>query len=270
MQKGPRTALIAEGSVSQSWISKLPGLRQNLGPVMSVSLRTASRVVNLLRGGIATNACADFRNCELILVAVPDAQLSSWVERILQHIGHCRKVAFVCCTNRLDSGSLAQLKERGAAVGSLSEMDGYAERRYLFEGDRIALHRLRRLIEPNSAARVVEINLRQRPVYEAGMTFATGMTFPMISAAVDSMKAAGLDPKLAENAVETAVLGALRSYLRAGKRGWAGPVARGDRDELKRQYQALFEVDSELAEMYLKIAVDYLAETAARPRSGKP
>lgn len=91
------------------------------------------------------------------------------------------------------------------------------------------------------------------------------MTFPMIAAAVDSMRAAGIHAKMAENAV----MGAVRAYLRAGRRGWTGAVTRSDHDELCRQYQALFEVDEELAEMYLKITVDYLAETAARGRTGK-
>jgi predicted short-subunit dehydrogenase-like oxidoreductase (DUF2520 family) len=92
------------------------------------------------------------------------------------------------------------------------------------------------------------------------------MTFPMIAAAVDTMRAAGIPTKVAESTVETSVIGALRAYLRAGRRGWTGPVARADRTELRRQYQALFDVDPSLAEMFLKVAVDYLADLPSRPR----
>lgn len=267
MAKGPKTGLIAEGSVSQSWVSRLPGLRRNLGPVMGLSLRNASRVVNMIKCGTATDSCLEMRKCELILICVPDAELTKWVDNIVASFEACPKVGFVCCSDKLDSAALLKLRQLGATVGSLSEMEGFAGKRYLYEGDNIVLHRLRRLIEEDGTARIVEMGLQKRAVYAAGLSFASGMTFPMISAAVDTMRAAGLDGKVAESAVEAAVTSAIRAYLRAGRRGWTGPVAKADRDELRRQYDALFEVDEDLAEMYLKIALDYLVEVAARPRN---
>jgi predicted short-subunit dehydrogenase-like oxidoreductase (DUF2520 family) len=266
MSKGPRTALIAEGAVSQSWIVNLPGLRRSLGPVMGLSLRNASRIVNLIRCGVATNCCEHIHNSELVFIAVPDDQLAKWVDRILQHGEKLKKLAFVCCSSRADSGALHRLAEHGSQTGSLSEMEGFEGKRYLFEGDNVILHRLRRLIEADGAARIIQMDKRKRRVYEAGLTFANGMTFPMISAAVETMRAAGIHVKVAESAVENAVIGALRAYLRAGKRGWTGPIAKADREELRRQYTAVFEVDPVLAEMYLKIAVDYLVEKAPKPK----
>jgi len=233
---------------------------------MATSLRTASRIVNVLRVGTPTSSLADLKKVELVFLAVPDEHLGKWVERLSKRIDGYQGVGFVCCSSRLDSGALAELGLRGAAIGSLSEMEGFEEKRFLFEGDLAVLRRIKRMVEAGNSARIVEMNKRMRPVYEAGLTFAAGMTFPMISAAVDTMQAAGMHVKAAENAVEAAVIGALRAYLRAGRRGWTGPIASSDRDELRRQYQAVFAVDEELAEMYLKIAVDYLAEVAARPR----
>ncbi len=266
MRKAPRTALIAEGSVTQSWVGKLPGLQKNLGPVRGVSLRNASRAVNVIKAGVSSDDYSDFLKCEVVLIDVPDARLPVWVDELVNCGHNLTKLSFVLCSNRLDSGALSALKRCGAQTASLSEMEGFAGKRYLFEGDNIALHRLRRLVEAEGTARIVEMNPGMRPVYEAGLTFAAGMTFPMIAAAVDAMRAAGIHAKVAESTVETAVIGALRSYLRAGKRGWTGPVAHADRDELRRQYQALFDIDSNLAEMFLKIAVDYLAESSAMPR----
>ncbi len=266
MPKAPRTALIAEGSVTQSWVGKLPGLKKNLGPVRGVSLRNASRAVNLMKAGSATDDYGELLKCEVVLLGVPDAKLAAWVDELLNCGHNLAKLSFVLCSNRFDSEALSALAGRGANTASLSEMEGFPGKRYLFEGDNIALHRLRRLVEEDGTARIVEMNPRMRPVYEAGLTFAAGMTFPMIAAAVDAMRAAGIHAKVAESTVETAVIGALRSYLRAGRRGWTGPVARADHDELRRQYHALFDINSNLAEMFLKIAVDYLAESAAKPR----
>jgi hypothetical protein len=266
MSKAPRTALIAEGSITQSWVGKLPGLKKNLGPVRGVSLRNASRAVNLMKAGIASDDYSDFLKCEVVLIDVPEARLPIWVEELL-NCGHkLAKLSFVLCSARLDSEALSALKCSGARIASLSEMEGFGGKRYLFEGDNTALHRLRRLVEEDGTARIVEMNTRMRPVYEAGLTFAAGMTFPMIAAAVDTMRAAGIPTKVAESTVETSVIGALRAYLRAGRRGWTGPVARADRTELRRQYQALFDVDPSLAEMFLKVAVDYLADLPSRPR----
>ena len=234
-----------------------------------MSLRSASRAVNLIRAGFALDNYSDLQRCEVVLLSVPDDELPKWVEELLANDRHWARIAFVTCSNRHDSSILEDLRRNGAHTGSLSEMEGFVGKKFIFEGDNVALHRLRRLIESDGTARIVQIGEKKRPVYEAGLTFAVGMTFPMIAAAVDSMRAAGIHAKMAENAVENAVIGAVRAYLRAGRRGWTGAVARSDRDELRRQYQALFEVDEELAEMYLKIAVDYLAETAARGRTGK-
>ena len=270
MPKAPRTALIAEGPVSQSWVGRLPGLRQNLGPLKGLSLRNASRVAKLIKAGTPTDSYDELKKCELILICVPDQQLPEWIEQIAGCGTTWTNSSFVLCASALDSGALGPLRALGAHTGSLSQMDGFGGNRFLFEGGKVVLQRLRRLIEAERIARVFAMREGMRAVYDAGLTFAAGMTFPMIAAAVDSMRAAGLHAKVAEGAVESAVMGAIKAYLRAGKRGWSGPIAKVDRLELRKQYQALFEQDEVLAEMYLKIAVDYLVETAEKPTLGRP
>lgn len=268
MPKAPQTALIAEGPVSQSWVSRLPGLRKHLGPLKGLSLRNASRVAKLIRAGTASDSYDELKKCELILICVPDARLTSWLEDIATCGTAWTNSSFVLCASAKGSDGVKSLQEMGAHTGSLSEMDGFGGNRFLFEGEKVVLQKLRRLVEAEGSARVFAMNEGMRAVYDAGITFAAGMTFPMIAAAVDAMRAAGLHAKIAESAVEAAVMGAVRSYLRAGKRGWNGPIAKVDRLELRRQYQALFKHDEVLAEMYLKIAVDYLVETVDKPRVG--
>jgi hypothetical protein len=221
-----------------------------------VSLRNASRTVNQMKAGTACDDFTGLQKCEVVLISVPDAKLDAWIHLLAGLTADWQRTSFVLCSNTLHAACLAPLRQKGASTASLSEMEGY-----------VALHRLRRLIETSSTARVLEITEGRRAIYDAGLTFASGMTFPMIASAVDSMRAAGLHANIAENVVENAVIGALRAYLRAGRRGWSGPIAKIDREELGRQYQALFEVDPELSEIYLKIAVDFLAELAAQPKA---
>ncbi len=266
MPKAPKTALIGVGPVSQSWVAKLPGLRHNLGPVKSASLRIASRLVNSIKSGVPVDSFEALRKSEIILIAVPDDQFPAWLQQLLECGVDWIGTSFIICSKTLDSASLEPLRACGASTASLDEMEAYEGKRYLFEGEKLALHRLRRLVEEEGTARLVQIYAGKRQVYEAGLTFAAGMTFPMIAAAVDTMRAAGLHAKVAEGVVETAVIGALRAYLRAGRRGWSGPIAHADRDELRKQYRSLFEVDPGLAEMYMKIALDYLVEAMPGPK----
>jgi predicted short-subunit dehydrogenase-like oxidoreductase (DUF2520 family) len=235
-------------------------LRDNLEFVKAGSLRVASRIANSIRAGTAVAHYDDLRHAELFLISVPDEELAATVEELRQSALRWKNHAIVLCGPRLEAQSLLPLREVGAAVGSLDLMDGFDEKRFLFEGDRNALLRLRRLVEDQGSAKIVELEQQRRAVYEAGLTFANGMTFQMIAAAVEAMRAAGLRDKQAEIAVETAVLRALRAFLSAGRRGWSGPLAEGNRDELGRQYRALQEVRPELAELFLRVALDYLSE----------
>lgn len=261
MPAAPRTALIATGPVSASWVAKLPGLRQHLEFVKAGSLRVASRIANTLHAGLPVEHFEDLRHAELILIAVPALDLPPALEEFAKASLHWERHVIILCGNRIDTQYLHPLRLLGARIGSLDIMDGFDDQRFLFEGDRPALQRLKRLVETKGKAKIVEMEERRRAVYEAGLTFANGMAFQLIAAAVEAMRGAGLPEKQAAIAVETALMRALRAYVHAGRRGWSGPLAEGDRHELSRQYQGLLETNPDLAEVFLKIAIDYLLET---------
>lgn len=261
MSAAPRTALIATGPVSASWVAKLPGLRLNLEFVKAGSLRVASRIANTLHAGFAVDHYEDLRHAELILIAIPAQDLPDILTEFARASLHWERHVIILCGNRLDTQYLHPLRELGARIGSLDIMDGFDDQRFLFEGDRPALQRLKRLVEAKGKAKIVEMEERRRAVYEAGLTFANGMAFQLIAAAIEAMRGAGLPEKQAAIAVETALMRALRAYVHGGRRGWTGPLAEGDRHELSRQYQGLLETNPALAEVFLKIAIDYLLET---------
>lgn len=264
MRKAQLTALVGAGPVSHSWVARLPGLRQSLALVKSSSLRVASRIANQLRAGRGVESLSELAKADLILIAVPEESLAELIAEFVSEGTRWAGNAFVLCIPGTDSSLLTPLQEMGGLVGSLSMLDGFENRRYVFEGDKTAYHRVKRLIEQEGTARVIEMEAGMRRVFEAGLTFAGGMTFPMISAAVESMKVAGLRGKEAEGIVEAAVVNSIRSYLKSGKRGWAGPIAKGDREELRRQYQALQANNEDLGEMFLKMALDFLVDRGSR------
>lgn len=260
MPKAPSTALVGAGPVSQSWVARLPGLRRNLTLVKSSSTRIASRIANAIRCGRPVDSYEALRRSDIILIAVPEEQIQSLLAEMLASAVDWSACSLVLCSRAQDSSALAELRQAGASTASLDVADGFAEKRFLFEGDRLALHRLRRLIEEEGTARLIELNEQQRDVFEAGLTFASAMTFQMIAAAVETLKAAGLRPNQAESFVEAAVTGALKSYIKAGQKGWTGPLAKANRSEVAKQFQALYKINPGLGDMFAKIAVDYLMD----------
>jgi predicted short-subunit dehydrogenase-like oxidoreductase (DUF2520 family) len=268
MPKAPSTALVGAGPVSQSWVARLPGLRRNLTLVKSSSTRIASRIANAIRCGRPVDSYEALRRSDLVLIGVPDEQLDFILEEMLASGVDWSACSLVLCSRRNDSRALTPFRDKGASTASLDVADGFDEKRYLFEGNHLALSRLRRLVEEEGLARIIELNEQQRDVFEAGITFASAMSFQMIAAAVESMKAAGLRSSHAESFVEAAVLGALRSYIKAGQKGWTGPLADADRDQIAQQFQALYKASPGLGDMFAKIAVDYLMDF--KPPSAKP
>jgi predicted short-subunit dehydrogenase-like oxidoreductase (DUF2520 family) len=232
------------------------------------SLRVASRIANHFRTGGPVEHYEDLRLAELVLVAVPPEEQKAVVLEMSQASLRWKDKAVVLCGLQVEAEDCSALRKVGSAVGCLDPMEGFDEKRFLFEGDRHALLRLRRLVEQEGTAKIVEMEKQGRAAYEAGLTFAQGMTFQMVAAAVEAMKAAGLRDKHAEIAVEGAVLRALRSYMNSGRRGWNGPLAQGDYEELSRQHKGLLATRPDLAEMFLKFAIEYLAERG--PELGKP
>ncbi len=273
MPAAPRTALIATGPVSASWVAKLPGLRQHLEFVKAGSLRVASRIANTLYAGMAVEHYDDLRHADLILIAVPSAELPETLDEFRRASLHWERHVIILCGGHSDTHELQAFRELGARIGSLDIMDGFDDQRFLFEGDRPALQRLKRLVETKGRAKIVEMEERRRAVYEAGLTFANGMAFQLIAAAIESMRGAGLPEKQAAIAVETALMRALRAYVHGGRRGWTGPLAEGDRDELSRQYNGLLQINPDLAEVYLKVAIEYLLDSGAalaKPAAKRP
>ena len=67
--------LVMAGGVNHSFVSRMPVLLRDLGPVKGASLRVARRIVNTMRAGFAVADYAALEPCGLIWLAVPDAML---------------------------------------------------------------------------------------------------------------------------------------------------------------------------------------------------
>ncbi len=108
-------ALAGAGRVSASFVSRLPHLRSELGPVAAQSYRLASRIVNSIGAGNAVRGYQDLNDSRLILICAPVRGVGAMVSALGESLT-CRGKIFLLCESGCDSRKLAGLRAQGAAV----------------------------------------------------------------------------------------------------------------------------------------------------------
>ncbi len=239
-----RIGLIASGAVSQSFLARLPFVRERLGPVYSPALRNASRIVNGLRVGIPVSTYGALARCGVILTAVPVDQLNAAIAAAaVPEVRWHHKIAVVCDAAS-DSGLLAPIQELGAHCASLDVIPATGEARFVAEGDPEAIGVLRKMF---GRANLLVLEKNGKSAYQAGLLLATDLTLELTAAAVESLRTAGLTRPQAVPIIEALVTQTARSYAKAGRRAAAGmPSA----ETLSRYARAIRERDPELASLF--------------------
>jgi predicted short-subunit dehydrogenase-like oxidoreductase (DUF2520 family) len=253
-------AVAGGGRVSGSFVARLPGLASALGPVAAQSYRLASRIVNSIGAGQAVPTYANLNGSPLILICVPPSGVASIVSALAEALA-CEGKTILLCEGGADSRQLAQLRSKGASVGSLQSIPGFDGRRFVAEGDRSAMLEAKRLIT-RLGARVEQISSAKIAVYAAGLTFGASLITPLLEASLQCLLDAGMTKSSAMKVVDGLCQNALRGYLYAGKRSWSGPLAAGDQAAARREWEALSTSRPLLARLYREsasVAVELLA-----------
>src|SRR5271170_5022460 len=193
MKKAQSVGLIGTGNLTDSPLTRFRWLSGRLGPVKSASYRVASRIANMLRAGHPVKDYAEFESCVLILVSVPEENVSQVVSEMLSAGISWRGKAVVLCSTWLDSGALRALSAHGASVGSISPIPGFDDQQYLVEGDSLAIRESKRLLEHRDR-RVVAIERPLKPLYLAALTCTGALLFALLRAASESLHRAGIPP----------------------------------------------------------------------------
>jgi predicted short-subunit dehydrogenase-like oxidoreductase (DUF2520 family) len=256
MKKAQSVGLIGTGNLTDSPLTRFWFLKERLGPVKSASFRVASRIANMLRAGRPVKDYAEFENCELILVCVPDEKVAQIVSEMASSGISWRGRAVVLCSAWLDSDELQALSALGAAVGSLSPIPGFDDDRYLVEGDPLAIRRAKSLVEYRDR-RAVSIDRPLKPFYLAALTCTGTILFAVLHVASESLRLARIPSALGATILERQLSRGLRAYLKGGLR--AHPELR----ELPRQLQALSTASPKLAH-YLEQGSDLASQLMAK------
>jgi predicted short-subunit dehydrogenase-like oxidoreductase (DUF2520 family) len=240
MKKAQSVGLIGTGSLTDSPLTRFWFLSERLGPVKSASFRVASRIANMLRAGHPVKDYAEFESCVLILVCVPEGNVSKVVSEMVSAGISWHGKAVVLCSTWQDSGELRELSERGASVGSISSIPGFEDERYLVEGDPLAIRQSKSLVEYRER-RVVAIERHVKPFYLAALTCTGTLLFALLRVASESLHHAGIPPALSATLLERQITRTFRSFLKGGRRAYPQPR------ELPRQLRSLSAVSPELA-----------------------
>jgi predicted short-subunit dehydrogenase-like oxidoreductase (DUF2520 family) len=245
-------AVAGGGRVSASFVARLPRLAVQLGPVAAQSYRLASRIVNSIGAGHPVRRYADLDGSSLILICAPASGVAAIVSALAEAV-ECRGKVILLCDAGAYSGHLAPLRSRGAAVGSIHVIPGFDGRRFVAEGDRLAVRDAKNLVR-QIGGRVEEVESAKMATYSAGLSYGMSLFTPLMEASLQCFQEAGMTKVSALKVVEAVFQSSLRGYLYAGKRSWSGPLADNDLAAAQWELEGLAASNPLLAEHYKQAA----------------
>lgn len=235
----------------------LNSVTERLGPVKAPSFRQASRVANTIRAGQPVHRFEEFSYSEIILLCVPASKTNQLVTELAStKLNWKRKTVLLCC-NLHGSEILGPLAALGASVGSLALISEADDRRFLTEGDRMAV-RLARLLIEEDGGQVVEVLAGAKQLCQAAFSFSSWLLQPLMDASVECFRNAGLTPGRAGTVADLVLQEAVRSYLKAGRRAWRPPRSVGERQAFLRQLDDLGRTNPDLEDFMRTTAIQSL------------
>jgi hypothetical protein len=256
---------VAAGGVSQSFLARLPGFMAHLGPIKAASFRASRRIALSLRRGHAASHYSMLEPCSVIWISVPEASLERVVSDLVAQTPIHRTMVVLVGMER-DSLRPSSLLRAGARVATLNALDGSGERSFVAEGHRDTMRVLRKLFGADKK-KLIELAPGAKPFYFAGMQLSSSLLLPMISAAVESFRAAGFRQKDALAVAGSLSVQAAYTYEKSGRKAWNRSLSIALRKALENDIEPLRESDPRLADAYaegLRQALAYFDWPAAR------
>jgi predicted short-subunit dehydrogenase-like oxidoreductase (DUF2520 family) len=211
-------------------------------------------------------------DADLIWFCVPDRAIAG-AARELAGATHWKGKTAFHSSGALDSGELALLRRRGAAVaavhpfmtfvrGSAPSLRGVP---FGLEGDAAALRVARRIVS-DLGGNVMSISKGRKVAYHAWGAFASPLLVAALAAAERVARAAGLSAADARKKMMPIVRQTVENYARLGPAGaFSGPIVRGDA-AIVRQHLRVVRKIPEASEVYRALARAALRYLPVRDR----
>ena len=257
--------MVAAGGVSQSFLARLPGFMAHLGPIKATSFRASRRIALSLRRGHAASHYSMLEPCSVIWISVPETSLDRVISDLVAQTPIHRTMAVLVGMER-DSLKPNSLLRAGARVATLNVVDGSGERSFVAEGHRDTMRMLTKLFNADKK-KLIELAPGAKPFYFAGMQLSSSLLLPLISAAVESFRAAGFRQSDALAVAGSLSVQAAYAYEKSGRKAWNRSLTAALKVALQHDIEILRETDPRLADAYaeaLRQAIAYFERPSAR------
>jgi len=223
-----RVGLVGPGRVGRSVVGLLPSGQFQLGPVISRTLHSAKRAVRDLGKGSARDDWASLRECDLVLVCVPDAVGPAVLGVIGRHCSPDTPPHILYTGRTLEV--TRNLLMRGTRFYPLRvfqrqvlDLSGVS---FAISGDRAGLAAARKVARALGGKTLVlsPDRLEQAVI---GASLASDALTGLLELAVQRIVAAGAPRGRAVNAVHRLVDSSLDDFLRSGPRSRPGSLLEG-------------------------------------------
>ena len=233
--------------------------------VLNRSSDSAHQACEFIAGGSAVNTYAELREADVYLIAASDDQIATCCSMLAASGKLSERSIVFHCSGALTSDALAAAGARGAAVASIHPIRSFAEPHKVAqafagtycgnEGDPAALATLIPAFQI-IGGHCVAIKRENKILYHAAAVFASNYLVTLIDVAQQAYIEAGLPPDVALRLIAPLLSESAANAFRLGPAAaLTGPIARGDMDTVRRQYDAVLDWNPEVAELYKQFEV---------------
>lgn len=232
--------LVGPGRAGRALIGHLPEGVFRLGPVMARSISSSRRAVREMERGTAVDDAQAFVHCDVVLIAVPDDQISNAVNRLAGADFDYERKTVLQVSGARDARDLALLEKRGALVGSMLPLQSFGRRpsslagvAFLLEGNPKALRVARILVRAwRGEASAVTAAKKKRAAIAASI--ATDVLTAVLHDALQRLRDVGLSRGRAVESLATLAETSLDDLSRAGRKARPGPALRGETETVQK------------------------------------
>jgi hypothetical protein len=267
MKSHKSAGLVCAGSVSQSFVARLPALLGKLGPVKGSSLRVSRRIANALKAGWGVDDYRALETCKWIWIAVPEDAIHARSTELAHSVRLEGKIVILCDVLH-DSFQPSPLRTAGALVATLNCVPESDERIFVAEGHPTAVAAIKKLLEQDRR-KLIQLQPVTKPLYLSGLLLGTHLLLPWIEGAVESLRAAGFSRTEATLAVQAMGTRALRAYAKAGRKAGNQREARRLHEAILPDLEAIQLTDPHLSMLYALGMEELLGKRVAAPERKK-
>jgi len=230
---------------------------------------SADEAARFIGQGLAIRAMHELPESDVIMIGCSDDQISSCVSMLLQSGRmHLAPIVFHC-SGAHSSELLSPLASLGASTGSVHMVKSFADPHRAYstfegtycgiEGERRCANFLTSAIE-RSGGVAFRLSPETKLLYHAGAVFVCNYVTALIETGIRSFEQAGLAREFALRTIQPFVSETIKNNFELGTHtALTGPIARGDKDLVHQQFEAVKSFSELAADVYAalgKVAVE--------------